>query len=59
MKRPVLLVAHKARNDKIDANMVKVFEELGFWGEQIPEKDMDPRFINSRIDIISFDDNLD
>jgi hypothetical protein len=38
--------------------MIKVFEELGLWGEQIPEKDMDPRFINNRIDIISFDDNL-
>lgn len=58
-KMPVVLVSHKGRNEKIDDMLVGKFEGVGFYGEQIDEKNMHPIYANHRIDIFELSDLLD
>ena len=34
-KLPVVYLCHKGRNDDIDDNLAEVFENLGFYGDQV------------------------
>lgn len=58
IKIPLVYFSHKARNDSIDDQLVPVFEGLGFYGDQMDEKDMNPDWMSRRIDIIRLEHGI-
>lgn len=57
-KIPLVYFAHKVRNDDIDDQLAPIFESLGFYGDQMEDKDMNPDWVNKRIDIIRLEHGI-
>ena len=55
LKVPIVYVSHKARDDSLDETIPEMFENAGFFGDQIEESKINPEFINPRIDIFRFE----
>eukprot|EP01017_Pseudomicrothorax_dubius_P039804 TRINITY_DN6152_c0_g1_i1.p1 TRINITY_DN6152_c0_g1~~TRINITY_DN6152_c0_g1_i1.p1 ORF type:complete len:162 (-),score=46.62 TRINITY_DN6152_c0_g1_i1:24-452(-) len=50
---PKTYLCYKSRHEEIDSQIVDAFENLGFLGSQVDEKDMDEAFRTTRIDIFT------
>lgn len=57
-KIPLVYFAHKARNDEIDDQLVPIFEGLGFYGDQMEDKDMNSDWMSRRVDIIRLEHGI-
>lgn len=52
---PYIYMAHKARHDSVDSIIPEEIENCGYFGEQVSEEDMDPDYLDRRIDIFIID----
>ena len=50
-KVPKIIFSHKGRNAEVDDHLVPIIEGLGFFGDQVEEKDMNDNWVNPRVDI--------
>ena len=55
IKVPIIYLSHKARHEAVDDQLVEMIENLGFYGEQVEEEDMDPNYIDRRVDIFKLE----
>ena len=51
IKCPLFVMSYKSRDEIIDTNLFRVFDEIGFDGEQADGKELDEEYINEPIDI--------